>query len=189
MFIAKRVETSTTSLVVSLIGEAGVLVGGFLLRLLVILAALPVLFLLEPFSLRPVFPSAADGRYRTAVAPFPLEPPVLLSEHAQDLSGRGASPFRKVGAAWKIPLRPHWGMVIDLAKCVGCDSVHPWREQGGEPHAARHDVQRGVRAGDGRVPRRAPGRCRARACDPRPAVRCCRCARCRPRTRATTASW
>ena len=43
--IAKRVETSTTSLVVSLIGEAGVLVGGFLLRLLVILAALPVLFL------------------------------------------------------------------------------------------------------------------------------------------------
>ena len=45
MFIAKRVETSTTSLVVSLIGEAGVLVGGFLLRLLVILAALPVLFL------------------------------------------------------------------------------------------------------------------------------------------------
>ncbi|MVM53478.1 NrfD/PsrC family molybdoenzyme membrane anchor subunit [Gordonibacter urolithinfaciens] len=45
VFIAKRVETSTTSLVVSLIGEAGVLVGGFLLRLLVILAALPVLFL------------------------------------------------------------------------------------------------------------------------------------------------
>ena len=44
-FIAKGVETSTTSLVVSLIGEAGVLVGGFLLRLLVILAALPVLFL------------------------------------------------------------------------------------------------------------------------------------------------
>ena len=34
-----------TMLVVSLIGEAGVLVGGFLLRLLVILAALPVLFL------------------------------------------------------------------------------------------------------------------------------------------------
>ena len=45
VFIAKRVETSTTSLVVSRIGEAGVLVGGFLLRLLVILAALPVLFL------------------------------------------------------------------------------------------------------------------------------------------------
>ncbi|WP_334098308.1 NrfD/PsrC family molybdoenzyme membrane anchor subunit [Gordonibacter pamelaeae] len=45
VFIAKRVETFTTSLVVSLIGEAGVLVGGFLLRLLVILAALPVLFL------------------------------------------------------------------------------------------------------------------------------------------------
>ena len=45
VLIAQRVETSTTSLVVSLIGEAGVLVGGFLLRLLVILAALPVLFL------------------------------------------------------------------------------------------------------------------------------------------------
>lgn len=45
VFIAKRVETSTTSLVVSVIGEAGVLVGGFMLRLLVILAALPVLFL------------------------------------------------------------------------------------------------------------------------------------------------
>ena len=45
VFIAKRVETSTTSMVVSAIGEAGVLVGGFLLRLLVILAALPVLFL------------------------------------------------------------------------------------------------------------------------------------------------
>ena len=45
VFIAKRVETSTTSMVVSVIGEAGVLVGGFMLRLLVILAALPVLFL------------------------------------------------------------------------------------------------------------------------------------------------
>lgn len=45
VFIAKRVETSTTSLVVSAIGEAGVLVGGFLLRLLIVLAALPVLFL------------------------------------------------------------------------------------------------------------------------------------------------
>lgn len=45
VFIAKRVETSTTSLVVSVIGEAGVLIGGFLLRLLVVLAALPVLFL------------------------------------------------------------------------------------------------------------------------------------------------
>lgn len=45
VFIAKRIETSTTSLVVSVIGEAGVLVGGFMLRLLVILAALPVLFL------------------------------------------------------------------------------------------------------------------------------------------------
>ena len=45
VFLAKRVETSTTSMVVSVIGEAGVLVGGFMLRLLVILAALPVLFL------------------------------------------------------------------------------------------------------------------------------------------------
>lgn len=45
VFIAKRVETSMTSMVVSVIGEAGVLVGGFMLRLLVILAALPVLFL------------------------------------------------------------------------------------------------------------------------------------------------
>ena len=45
VFIAKRVETSTTSMVVSVIGEAGVLVGGFMLRLLVILAALPVLYL------------------------------------------------------------------------------------------------------------------------------------------------
>ena len=45
VFIAKRVETSTTSMVVSVIGEAGVLVGGFMLRLLVILAAPPVLFL------------------------------------------------------------------------------------------------------------------------------------------------
>ncbi|WP_080801908.1 NrfD/PsrC family molybdoenzyme membrane anchor subunit [Arabiibacter massiliensis] len=45
VFIAKRVETSTTSLVVSVIGEAGVLVGGFLLRLLVILSALPILFM------------------------------------------------------------------------------------------------------------------------------------------------
>ena len=45
VFITKRVETSTTSMVVSVIGEAGVLVGGFMLRLLVILAALPVLFL------------------------------------------------------------------------------------------------------------------------------------------------
>ncbi|MEA5019694.1 MAG: NrfD/PsrC family molybdoenzyme membrane anchor subunit [Gordonibacter sp.] len=45
VFITKRVETSTTSMVVSVIGEAGVLVGGFLLRLLVIMAALPVAFL------------------------------------------------------------------------------------------------------------------------------------------------
>ncbi|MFQ8868183.1 MAG: NrfD/PsrC family molybdoenzyme membrane anchor subunit, partial [Eggerthella lenta] len=34
-----KVETSTTSMVVSVIGEGGVLVGGFMLRLLVILAA------------------------------------------------------------------------------------------------------------------------------------------------------
>ena len=45
VFITKRVETSMTSMVVSVIGEAGVLVGGFVLRLLVILAALPVLYL------------------------------------------------------------------------------------------------------------------------------------------------
>ncbi|WP_165048408.1 MULTISPECIES: NrfD/PsrC family molybdoenzyme membrane anchor subunit [unclassified Adlercreutzia] len=45
VFITKKVETSMTSLVVSVIGEAGVLVGGFLLRLLVIMAALPVAFL------------------------------------------------------------------------------------------------------------------------------------------------
>ena len=45
VFIAKRVETSTTSMVVSVIGEAGVLVGGFMLRLLVVLSALPVLYL------------------------------------------------------------------------------------------------------------------------------------------------
>lgn len=45
VFITKRVETSTTSMVVSVIGEAGVLVGGFLLRLLVIMAAWPVAFL------------------------------------------------------------------------------------------------------------------------------------------------
>ena len=44
VFIAKRVETSTTSMVVSVIGEAGVLVGGFMLRLLVVLSALPVLY-------------------------------------------------------------------------------------------------------------------------------------------------
>ena len=45
VFITKRVETSMTSMAVSIIGEAGVLVGGFLLRLLVVLAALPVLYL------------------------------------------------------------------------------------------------------------------------------------------------
>ena len=45
VFITKKVETGTTSLVVSIIGESGVLVGGFLLRLLVIMAALPVVFL------------------------------------------------------------------------------------------------------------------------------------------------
>ena len=42
VFITKRVETS---MVVSVIGEAGVLVGGFMLRLLVVLSALPVLYL------------------------------------------------------------------------------------------------------------------------------------------------
>ena len=45
VFNTKRVETSMTSMAVSIIGEAGVLVGGFLLRLLVVLAALPVLYL------------------------------------------------------------------------------------------------------------------------------------------------
>lgn len=45
VFITKRIETSMTSMVVSVIGEAGVLLGGFLLRLLVILAALPVVFM------------------------------------------------------------------------------------------------------------------------------------------------
>ena len=44
VFITKRVETSMTSMVVSVIGEAGVLVGGFMLRLLVVLSALPVLY-------------------------------------------------------------------------------------------------------------------------------------------------
>lgn len=44
VFITKRVETSTTSLVLSVIGESGVLIGGFLLRLLVVLAALPLVF-------------------------------------------------------------------------------------------------------------------------------------------------
>ena len=45
VFVTRKVETSTTSMVVSVIGEGGVLVGGFMLRLLVILAALPVLYL------------------------------------------------------------------------------------------------------------------------------------------------
>ena len=45
VFITKRVETSMTSMVVSVIGEAGVLGGGFMLRLLVVLSALPVLYL------------------------------------------------------------------------------------------------------------------------------------------------
>ena len=45
VFITRKVETSTTSMVVSVIGEGGVLVGGFMLRLLVILAALPVVYL------------------------------------------------------------------------------------------------------------------------------------------------
>ena len=45
VFITKRVETSMTSMVVSVIGEAGVLVGGFMLRLLVVLSARPVLYL------------------------------------------------------------------------------------------------------------------------------------------------
>ena len=60
VFIAKRVETSTTSMVVSVIGEAGVLVGGFRLRLLVIWAALPVLFLELTRAPRPP-PGGAHG--------------------------------------------------------------------------------------------------------------------------------
>lgn len=45
VFITKKPETSTTSLVVSIIGESGVLIGGFILRLLIVMAALPVAFL------------------------------------------------------------------------------------------------------------------------------------------------
>lgn len=45
VFITKKPETSTTSLVISIIGESGVLIGGFVLRLLIVLAALPVAFL------------------------------------------------------------------------------------------------------------------------------------------------
>lgn len=45
VFVSKRAETSATSMVVSVVGEAGVLVGGFLLRLVVVLAALPIMFL------------------------------------------------------------------------------------------------------------------------------------------------
>ena len=50
MFIAKRVETSTTSMVVSVIGEAGVLVGGFMLRLLIVSAAEPIT-IIQPWML------------------------------------------------------------------------------------------------------------------------------------------
>lgn len=42
IYITKRIETSTASKYLSICGECGVLVGGFLLRLLIILAALPV---------------------------------------------------------------------------------------------------------------------------------------------------
>lgn len=45
VFITKKIETSTTSLVLSIVGEAGVLVGGFLLRFMVVLAAVPIVFL------------------------------------------------------------------------------------------------------------------------------------------------
>ena len=45
VFITKRVATSMTSMVVSVIGEAGVRVGGFMLRLRGVLSALPVLYL------------------------------------------------------------------------------------------------------------------------------------------------
>lgn len=45
VFITKRVETSTTSLVLSVIGESGILIGGFLLRLLIITTAIPLVYL------------------------------------------------------------------------------------------------------------------------------------------------
>lgn len=45
VFITKKVETSTTSLVISIIGEAGVICGGFALRYLIIMAALPIALL------------------------------------------------------------------------------------------------------------------------------------------------
>ncbi len=45
VFITKKPETSTASLVISIIGESGVLIGGFVLRLLIVIAALPVAFL------------------------------------------------------------------------------------------------------------------------------------------------
>lgn len=45
VFITKRIETSTTSLVLSVIGESGILIGGFLLRLLIITTAVPLVYL------------------------------------------------------------------------------------------------------------------------------------------------
>lgn len=45
VFITKRVETSTTSLILSVIGESGILIGGFLLRLLIITTAIPLVYL------------------------------------------------------------------------------------------------------------------------------------------------
>lgn len=44
VFITKRIETSTFTLVVSVIGEGGVIVGGFLLRYIIIMAVVPVVF-------------------------------------------------------------------------------------------------------------------------------------------------
>ncbi|MEG0071540.1 MAG: NrfD/PsrC family molybdoenzyme membrane anchor subunit [Raoultibacter sp.] len=41
VFITKRIETGTATLILSVIGEVGVLVGGFLLRYVIIMAALP----------------------------------------------------------------------------------------------------------------------------------------------------
>lgn len=46
VFITKRVETSVTTMVLGIIGEAGVLAGGFILRFLVVMAAVPITFVL-----------------------------------------------------------------------------------------------------------------------------------------------
>ena len=120
VFIAKRVETSTTSMVVSVIGEAGVLVGGFMLRLLVILAALPVLFLSLTRAPRP-----PPGGALAAGFPLPFSSGRFSSfmGAAHSPSAQRPSVFRRIEvASMEESHVPHWGMVIDLAKCVGCDS-------------------------------------------------------------------